>query len=146
MPADHVGERPLGRSRGLAAGHDRKSDRMSSADAAGSLVPIGNAIKFDADSAGLDALNRQFDVEKAERGVVIGAFLIKIERADFAMHARTEFAVPGHLRVGPRRRARGRWPQGAALSIRITLSHHSLPDCSGSCRLFLRSTKRRPPD
>src|ERR1700730_6930299 len=146
MPADHVGERPLGRSRGLAAGHDRKPDRMSGADAAGSLVPISNAIKFDADSAGRDALNRQFDVEKAERGVVVGAFFIEIERADFAVHARTEFAVPGHLRVGPRRRARGRWPQGAELSIRIALSHRSLPDCAGSCRPFLRSTKRKLPD
>src|SRR5258708_25919927 len=102
MPADHVGEAPPGRCHELAAGHDRKLDRMSCPDAAGSLISVGNAIEFDAGFAGRNALDRELDIEEAERRVIAGAIFVEIERADLSAHAWTEFALPRHLRIGPR--------------------------------------------
>src|SRR5260370_30134308 len=119
---------------------------MTGADAARSLISIGNAVEFDADFACRKALNRQFDVEKAKRGVVIRVLLIEIERADFPVRARTQFAVAGHLRIGPRRGPRGQWPQRAELSIRIALTHRFLPDFPVVARLSPRSIWRRAPD
>src|SRR5260370_32960930 len=101
---------------------------MSCPDAAGSLISVGNAIEFDADFAGRNALDRELDIEEAERRVIAGAIFVEIERADLSVHAWTEFAVPRHLRIGPRRRSRRQRTERTKLPIRIALSHHLLPD------------------
>src|SRR5260370_9277168 len=146
MPADHVWEWPFGRSHELAAGHDRELDRMSRADAAGCLVSIGDAIEFDPDFACRNALNRQFDVEKAERGIIIRALCVEIERAYHPVLARPQFVVPRHLRLGPRRRPRRQRAQRTELPIRITLSHASPPDCcrfvTSRCRAYIEEGAR----
>src|SRR5882672_9894616 len=119
---------PIGQSHRLSPGHDRKPDRVIGADAAGGLVSICDAIELDADLARRNVLNRQLDVDKAERGIVVRALLVKVERADLAMHTRAELAVPRHLRIGPRRCSRGQGPERTELSVRIALSHAFLPD------------------
>jgi hypothetical protein len=90
---------------------------VAGADTARSLITVGDAIEFDADFSGRNALNRKLDVEKAERGVVFRSFGIKIERADLAVSARTQLAIPRDLRVGPRWRPRRQWPQGTELPV-----------------------------
>src|SRR5260370_10158082 len=122
MPADHVWEWPFGRSHELAAGHDRELDRTSRADAAGCLVSIGDAIEFDPDFACRNALNRQFDVEKAERGIIIRALRVEIERADHPVLAPPQFVLPLHLRIWPLRRPLRTWPHRHDLPIRLPLT------------------------
>src|SRR5882757_6792493 len=105
----------------------RDLQRMCRADAARGLIAIGNTIELKPDLAFSHALNRNFDVTKAESGIVARTVRIKIERADRAMRACAELAVARHLRIRPGRCSRRQQPKRTELPVGIALTQNSLP-------------------